>query len=113
MQNAQSQYNSDRDTHTAKLVLDVDVKHLAQLARIAVSDEELAQLEKEVPAILGFVEQIGEAGGEVQKEAGAHYNVLREDGDPHEPGAFTKELLDAMPDTKDGYLKTRKIIQQD
>lgn len=92
---------------------DVDVAKLAQLSRIAVSDEEMSELEQEIPKILAFVDQIAQAGGETTKETGEHYNVMREDAEPHAPGAFSQELLDAMPDTKDGYLKVRKIISQD
>lgn len=92
---------------------DVDIAKLARLSRIAVSDEEMEELEKEVPEILAFVEQIAEAGGEVTKETGEHYNVMREDGEPHESGVHTDAMLDAMPDTKNGYLKVRKIISQD
>lgn len=92
---------------------DVDIKKLAELSRIAVSDEEMKQLEQEIPEILAFVEQITEAGGDVSKETGEHYNSMREDGEPHESGKYTKEMLDAMPDEKDGYLRVRKIIQQD
>ncbi|MAZ67601.1 hypothetical protein CL652_02425 [bacterium] len=92
---------------------DVDVTKLAKLSRIAVSDEEMKDLEKEVPEILAFVEQIAEAGGEVAKETGEHYNILREDTEPHESSAYTNEMLEAMPDAKNGYLKVRKIISQD
>ena len=92
---------------------DVDIAKLAQLARIAISEAEQKELEREIPAILRFVEQIAEAGGEVSKEFGDHYNVLREDGEPHAPGTHTAEMLDAMPNEKNGYLRVRKIISQD
>jgi len=92
---------------------DVDIKKLTQLSRIAVSDDEMKQLENEIPAILEFVEQITEAGGEVTKETGEHYNIMREDGNSHESGKYTKEMTDAMPQEKNGYLKVRKIIAQD
>ncbi len=92
---------------------DIDIKKLAELSRISVSDEEIKQLEQEIPEILAFVEQITEAGGEVSKETGEHYNSMREDSEPHESGMYTKEMLDAMPDEKNGYLRVRKIIQQD
>jgi len=36
----------------------IDVRALASLARLEVSDEELAKLEKEIPEILKFVETI-------------------------------------------------------
>jgi len=92
---------------------DVDVAKLALLSRIAVSDEELAELGREIPEILAFVEQISEAGGELTKDVGDHYNVMREDGEPHETGEYTEAMLAAMPNTKDGYLQVRKIISQD
>ncbi len=93
---------------------DVDVAKLAELSRIAVSEEELAQLEKEIPEILHFVEQIAEAGGEPAKEVGGHYNIFREDGESHESGEYSDTLVDAMPQkTEDGYLKVRKIISHD
>ncbi len=93
--------------------MNVDIKKLSALARVAVSESERAELEKEIPEILSFVDQIQSAGGEVKKETGRHYNIMREDGEPHESGAHTDEILAEMPDTKDGYLKVRKIIQQD
>lgn len=92
---------------------DIDVAKLARLSRIAVSDEELEELAREVPAILAFVEQIAQAGGTVSKDVGAHYNVLRDDAESHERGLYTKEMLRAMPNTKDGYLRVRKVISQD
>ena len=92
---------------------DVDVQKLAELSRIAISDDEVARLEKEIPDILHFVEQIQEAGAEPRKEVGALYNVLREDEHPHEPGMYTEDILKTMPQSKDGYLKVRKIISQD
>jgi aspartyl/glutamyl-tRNA(Asn/Gln) amidotransferase C subunit len=90
-----------------------DVAKLARLSRIAIADEEIQELEKEVLEILAFVEQIGDAGGGVTKETGEHYNIMREDGEPHESGIYTDEMTAAMPDTKKGYLRVRKIISQD
>ncbi len=92
---------------------DVDIAKLAQLARIAIDTEEQKELERDIPAILAFVEQIQAAGGEVTKETGDHYNIFREDGEPHAPGAYTDEMLASMPNEKDGYLRVRKIISQD
>lgn len=92
---------------------DIDVAKLAELSRIAVSEEELHELEQEIPAILAFVEQIAAAGGDITKEVGGHYNVFREDADPHEKGIYAKELQREMPEKQNGFLKVRKIISQD
>ncbi|PCI89953.1 hypothetical protein COB18_02410 [Candidatus Kaiserbacteria bacterium] len=94
-------------------MIDVDVAKLANLTRMAVSDEEMKDLEREIPEILAFIDQITQAGGEVIKEPGEHYNIMRKDENPHESGEHTDELLAAMPDTKNGYLRVRKIITQD
>mgnify|MGYP002713273191 CR=1 FL=1 len=91
----------------------VDIRKLAQLSRIAIGDDDIQSLEKDIPSILNFVEQISQANAELVKEPGVYYNVLREDSKPHESQKYTEELLKSMPSTKDGYLKVRKIIQQD
>lgn len=92
----------------------VDIRKLAELTRVAVTDEEVKQLEKEVPAILAFVEQVAETGAVAGKSEGEHRNIFREDENPHKTGEHTQVLLDAMPQhTKEGYLKVRKIIPQD
>ncbi len=93
---------------------DVDIKKLAELSRLSIDDQEVRQLEQEIPEILDFVDQIQDAKlAGTEKEVGEHYNIMREDVEPHESGKHTKEMVDAMPDSKDGYLKVRKIIQQD
>ncbi len=94
-------------------MIKVDVKKLADLARIEVSDDELAELEKELPEILQFVEQVSGATGEPEKKTGAHYNIFREDGDPHKAGKYSEDLIAAMPQSENGYLKVKKIINQD
>jgi aspartyl-tRNA(Asn)/glutamyl-tRNA(Gln) amidotransferase subunit C len=99
------------------IMTDVDVKKLAELARVEVSGEEMEALKKEIPAILSFVEQVQEAHGASTKALSKHRNIMREDaptvGGAHESGVFTKDMIEAMPSSKDGYLKVRKIIQQD
>jgi len=107
---------------------DVDVKKLAELARIEMSDEELAALEREIPDILAFVEQVqrahltgstsslqassGQASGKVTKETGRHYNVMRDDTDAHEAGAYSDELLEALPERSGDYAKVKQVIKR-
>ena len=43
-------------------MIDVDVAKLANLTRMAVSDEEMKDLEREIPEILAFIDQITQAG---------------------------------------------------
>lgn len=95
-------------------MIDVDIKKLAALSRIEVSDDELTELSNEIPSILAFVEQVAEVSDMDTKYTGEHFNVLREDDHTHESGMYTKELLASVPHTTDdGYIKVRKIITQD
>lgn len=91
---------------------DVDVRALARLARIAVSDEDIQALEKEIPAILAFVATVQEVAGAAIPEPvpGDHRNVMRADEALHIPGAHTEKLLDAAPATEEGYLRVKQVI---
>ncbi|HEY4511877.1 MAG TPA: Asp-tRNA(Asn)/Glu-tRNA(Gln) amidotransferase subunit GatC [Candidatus Paceibacterota bacterium] len=87
------------------------VEKLATLSRIALSPEEKASLRKDMEAILGYVGEIQKAGvKEESPKAGIVRNVLREDVNPHESGAYTEDLLRAAPKREDGYVKVKKIL---
>ena len=89
----------------------VDVQALAELARLEITDAERAQLEKEFPALLDFVDTIQRAQVEKTSSTGLS-NVMREDGEPHESSLHTKELLEAAPATKGGYVKVREVLSR-
>lgn len=90
----------------------VDVAALAKLAKLEVSADELARLEKEIPEILGFVETIQQVSGDVSTESPAHRNVMREDANPHEGGLYSKDLLDAAPAQKDDQIVVKQVISK-
>ena len=90
-----------------------EVKKLAELSRLALSEEEITRLQGEISAILEYI-------GTIQKvelhgtPADSPYleleNVLREDGDPHETGIFTEALLAQAPRRDGSFLKVKKIL---
>lgn len=90
----------------------VDVKALAALARLDVSDEELATLEKEIPAILEFVKTIQAASAEAPESKPTLVNVMRDDSNPHESGIYTDDLLAAAPATKDNRIAVKQVISR-
>lgn len=89
-----------------------DIEHLAKLSRIAVSESEATALAGDITSILGYISEINEIAGEkpVQKEVGALANVMREDGEPHESGIYTEDLLSQAPDRDGQYVRVKKII---
>ena len=90
----------------------VDIRALARLARLEVSDEEVATLEKELPSVLEFVEQIQKASSESPPEEHSLRNVMREDANAHESGLYTKKLLDAAPAQEKDYVAVKQVLRQ-
>ena len=83
-----------------------DVLRLAQLARIEISDEEANNLTHEFESILNYVGEVKE----VEKEEILNRNVMREDGEPHESGIHTEDLLNSAPDREGEYVRVKKIL---
>lgn len=89
-----------------------DIEHLAHLARIRLADDEAVSLASDITKIIGYVSEIDEiaAEGSAQKEVGPLHNVMRKDGEPHESGIYTEDLLRAAPERSGQYIKVKKIL---
>ena len=90
----------------------VNVAALARLARLEVSNEELVRLEKEIPDILKFVEQVQSADVSGVQMSHELRNVMREDDHPIEPGRYTKKLLDAAPSREGDRIVVKQVISR-
>ena len=94
---------------------DEDIRQLANLARIEITDEEVKSYKKEFTDILGYVDQIKNAstedGGQI--ESVTVRNVFREDAESHESGLYTEDILNSAPESKDGYVKVQKVLNTD
>jgi aspartyl-tRNA(Asn)/glutamyl-tRNA(Gln) amidotransferase subunit C len=88
-----------------------DVEHLAGLARIAVSQDEKKVLQHDLEEILDYVSQIKEVTAEMgEPEAGEFRNVMRDDIDPYEVGAFTEDILNEVPKREGNKIFVKKIL---
>lgn len=90
----------------------VDIAALATLARLEVSEHEIATLEQEIPAILGFVEAIQKAPATSVANAPEHRNVMRDDDHPIDGNTHSKELLDAAPAQRDGRVVVKQVLSR-
>jgi aspartyl-tRNA(Asn)/glutamyl-tRNA(Gln) amidotransferase subunit C len=88
----------------------VNVKALAGLARLEVSDEELTKLEKEIPDILEFVETIQSANVGAEARSPELRNVMRADENPHESGMYTERLLKAAPKEEGNRVVVKQVV---
>ena len=90
----------------------VDIGALAKLARLEVSDAELAKLDKEIPDILAFVATIQKAAAEAPSGKPALQNVMRADEAPHESGIYTEKLLEAAPVRESDRIVVKQVISR-
>ena len=88
----------------------VDVRALASLARLDVSDEERLKLEKQIPDILAFVETIQKVSADAPQSEPTLRNVMREDASAHESGVYTEELLSAAPSRSGDHISVMRVI---
>ncbi len=88
-----------------------DVKRLAELARIDISDSEAKELLKDMGSILNYIGEIKEATTEeALSQAGELRNIMREDGESHKSGEYSKEILAEAPKTEKEYVKVKQIL---
>lgn len=90
----------------------VDIAALAKLARLEVSEAELKKLEKEIPAILEFVDTIQKAKVGKETKSPALRNVMRADENPIESGTFTETLLKAAPARDGDRIAVKQVISR-
>jgi Asp-tRNAAsn/Glu-tRNAGln amidotransferase C subunit len=90
-----------------------DVKKLAALARISVSEEELPAFVAEFEAILAYVGQLESLDIAAGSDILPYANRFRKDGTPHEKGAYTPGLVEAFPSKEGDLLSVKQILSHE
>ena len=91
-----------------------EVAHLARLARLAVTDEELDRFAGQLDVILQSVARVGEvAAADVPPTSHSVplTNVLRDD--VVRPGLGRDDALAGAPDVEDGRFRVPRILDED
>lgn len=97
----------------------INVKHIAKLARLGITEHEEEKFQKELSSILDYVGELNKVDTEgVEPLSGGTdlANVFREDEakgvrqPAEEKKARAEKLLMAAPETKDGYVKVKAIL---
>jgi len=91
-----------------------EVRHVAHLARLSLTDEEVAVYARQLSLILDFVRQLNQVDT-AEAPAAAHLeqacNVLRED-QPRQ-GCDTQAALTNAPDRQGAYFRVPKVLDSD
>ena len=94
------------------MAVDIDIEHVARLARLALTDEEKERLREQLGLIIEYAAKVGEVAAEdVPPTAYAipRANVYRED--VPEPSLPQAEALANAPDQEDGRFKVPRIVE--
>jgi aspartyl/glutamyl-tRNA(Asn/Gln) amidotransferase C subunit len=93
-----------------------EVKHIAKLARLSLTEKETEKFQKELSSILDYIEELKEV--DVSDTAATSHpfdigNVTRKDRERISDNKFpaTKKIIDLAPETKEGYLKVKSILK--
>lgn len=92
-----------------------EVKHIAKLARLGLTNKEIGRFQKELSKILDYIEKLKEV--DISKvKATSHSiemeNIMRSDESQKSKtkNQIPKKLMELAPETKNGYLKVKKVI---
>lgn len=90
----------------------IDIDHLAQLARLALTDEEKARLTAQLGDILGYIEQLKRVnvdGVEPTAHATPIFNVLQ--ADEPRPGLSVEDALRNAPAQRDNMILVPRVVE--
>lgn len=86
-----------------------DVRHIARLARLELTDEEVERFRRELSTILGYVEQLDAVEAGRAAEPAAPDQPLREDAVEEWPDVAP--LHKAAPDFAAGYFRVPRVVE--
>ncbi len=95
------------------MITDEELTHIAHLARLEYTPEELAKLKGDFEGILGYINQLNEVEGTDERQSATATmvtNALREDDVSVENGRYTEALLEAAPKRNGDFVEVKKII---
>jgi aspartyl-tRNA(Asn)/glutamyl-tRNA(Gln) amidotransferase subunit C len=90
-----------------------EVKHIAKLARLGLTEKEIEKFQRDLSSILDYVEKLKEIDVSKVKPTSHSVemeNVTRADKTEGINPEERKKIIEQMPETKNGYLKVKQIL---
>jgi len=92
------------------------VKHIAKLARISLTEEEEEKFQKELSLILDYVEKLKEV--DISNVQASFHLIpeatfkkgMREDKSKRQDLKTVKKLIEAAPKKKEGHIRTKAVL---
>ncbi len=95
-------------------ITEKEVEHIAELARIKLTEKEKDKMTKELGAILGYIDKLKEVntkGVEPIAHLTGLTDIFRKDDNPREPDSENiKRLMEQAPERKDNFVKVKEVF---
>jgi aspartyl-tRNA(Asn)/glutamyl-tRNA(Gln) amidotransferase subunit C len=93
--------------------IDIDTaRRVAKLARIAVPEEDLPELARELSGILTFMEQLNEVSvEEVEPMVSVTPMRLKRRQDGVTDGGYPEKIMSNAPDAREGFFAVPKVVE--
>ncbi|MCK4454049.1 Asp-tRNA(Asn)/Glu-tRNA(Gln) amidotransferase subunit GatC [Candidatus Parcubacteria bacterium] len=91
----------------------IDVEHIARLARLELSQDEVERMRKELSSILDYFDLLKKINVKKVKPTSHSFsveNVMREDLPKKQPKEKNDKLLKVMPEKKGRYTKVKSVL---
>lgn len=95
------------------MISEEEVQHIAELARLELSDEGLRKMQKELAAILKYIDLLKEvdvSGIKPTSHSIPLENVMREDKVEPANKETLKDILAGVPEKEGNYVKVKGIL---
>jgi aspartyl-tRNA(Asn)/glutamyl-tRNA(Gln) amidotransferase subunit C len=90
---------------------DDDVRQVATLARLALTDDEVAQCREQLDQVLGYMERLAAVDVEGVEPAPYPFDtVMPLRADELVPGLSNEQLMELAPESEDGQLAVPKVV---
>ncbi len=89
------------------------VKHIAHLARLKLSEKQVAKMQKELASILDYINLLKEVDVSKTKPTSSAVplvNVMREDEPKPEKKEVVEKMLEQAPEKQDAFIKVRPVF---
>lgn len=93
-----------------------DIKNIANLARISLTQDEVTGFTKDIQSIVGFIDMVNDTqvSDDLLKQEGfAPLNKIRQDKDMKTDYMTPQDIVEQAPNHQDNAVKVKKIIGGD
>jgi len=92
-----------------------EVKHVAKLARLELTEKEIEKMQKDLSAILDYFHLLKKVKSEKRKAKNSDRlirtnNGIRKDEIIQRPAGLANNLISQAPDKKDNYIKVKAVL---